>query len=273
MSDIKKNVLQIGPNGYLFFSNPGIFYFLTFEIVEIFQIRIILIKMQLKETYVFETIIQFDELGTDDVTPEETLQNISFLINNYDFSVKEESNKVKLMINSKNKASIDLLLYQGKEGTKEQKQKEQLNNMQNTIQDLLNTIMNQEQKINELKQKEENHKNLLNKIDEVTSNIKTKLDNEENNNNRPNNYRNYNRANTTQINYQNQYFDYINNNSNNPNKPNIIIQNRVVFSPYLPDNVSMNNLLSRPEYRPPPQIKKVEPKRAINLDNIENYHP
>ena len=273
MSEIKNNIIQIGPNGYLFYRNPGIFYFLTFEKVEILEIRVILIKLELNETYVFEAIVPFNEFGTNDATSDETLQNLSFLISNFDFTLNEEINKVKLIINSIDKASIDLLLYKGKEGTKEQKQKEHLNNMQNTIQNLLNTIMNQEQKINELKQREENHKILLNKIDEITSNINKKLDSVNNNNNSGSNnsfYKNYNRANTTQLNFQNPYFNSIN---NNQNKPNIIVQNRVVFSPYLPDNVNMNNLLSRPEYRPPPEIKKPEPKRTINLDNIDNYRP
>lgn len=278
-----KKIKQIGPNSFLFFFGK-LFYFISFEIIEVLNIKINIIKIEESETHIFQTIIQFDSLGTDDVCPEETLQTISLLINGFDFSINEESNKITLIINSKNKAIIELLLYKGNKDNSQTKKKEYINNMKSKIQDLLNTIMNQEQRINELRIREENHKNLLNKIEQITSNINKQLDNESKNNNynneRNNNQYNpyspynnpYNRNNRAftmrNLNYDNSKIGNINNNN-----PNIKIQTKVVYNPYMPDNTNINNLLTRPEYKPPPPKPKVEKIRNINLDNFDNYIP
>ena len=262
MSEIKRNIQQIGPNSFLFVNSQRIFYFLSFEISEIINIKINLIKMEPTETYIYESILPFNELGTDDPSPQDTLQDISFLIYNNDFEINDESNKIILVINTKNKSLIELLLYRSK-SPKVKEQKENINIMNNKIQDLLSIILNQEQQINELKQKEENHKNLINKIDELTKNMNNQLDKEQNEyqmkqKQYENNFR-HNRAMT--MNYGNNY------------KPNITVKTNVVYNPYLPDNVDVNNLLTRPEFRPPPQMPKIEKQRTINLDNIDNYHP
>ena len=69
-------------------------------------------------------------------------------------------------------------------------------------------------------------------------------------------------------NYDNSMIGNINNNN-----PNIILQTKVVYNPYFPNNTSINNLLTRPEYKPPQPKSKVEKLRTINLDQIDNYKP
>ena len=296
MSSVKRDVQRVGPNSFLFFNLPDIFYFLTFDIYEILKIKVNLIKMKPTETYVFEAIIPFNALGTDDPSPQDSLKNITYLICNKDFKIQEDLNlnKIYLSINSKNKASIELFLYnKNNTSDKDLTKQNQINSLQNKIQELLNTISMQEQKINELRQREDNHKNLLNKMEEITGNITKKLNEEKNNNsnqcnNRNNNQYNNNQYNPYSTNNNNNNFgygramtlptmNYNNNNSNlnnnNFNGPNITVTTNTVYSPYLPNNSNINNLLTRPEYRPPPPMPKVEKKRTINLDNYENYRP
>ena len=293
---IKKDVQKVGPNSFLFFQSPDIFYFLSFEIIEIIKVKVNLIKMLPTETYVYEAIIPFNALGTDDPSPQDSIKNVSFLIYKKDFTIKEDLNRFFLFLNSKNKASIELSLYNKKNpSNKESIQKSHINNLQNKIQDLLNTISMQEQKINELRQREDNHKNLLNKMDEITSKITNQLKNEENNrnnsqyNNRNNNQFNNSQYNPYNSNNNNPYstglkhtrtvtnpnMNYNNPllNNNNYNGPNITISTKTVYNPYLPNNVNINNLLTRPENRPPIPVKQPERKRTINLDKIDNYRP
>ena len=70
------------------------------------------------------------------------------------------------------------------------------------------------------------------------------------------------------FNYDNSIIGNINNNN-----PNITLQTKVVYNPYFPDNTNINNLLNRPEYKPPQSMSKVEKLRTINLDQIDNYKP
>ena len=301
MSENKKNIKMIGPNSFLFSLNQEAFYFLSFEVIELLKVKIILIKMLKTETYVFETIVPFNTLGTNDPSPQDALQSVSFLIFNNEFSIKEEMNKIILFLNSTNKASIQILPYdKNNESNKDSAHKVHINNMQSRIQELLCTISMQDQKINELKQRGENHKKLINKIEEITSKINSQLDKEQanknknqynnNNNNQYNsNYNPYNTNNnnnnpynpyntnskfqysraTTQI-YNNNY-NY--NNLNNNNNINFKTTVNTVYSPYLPENTNVNNLLTRPEFRGSLPVQKMEKKRTINLDNIGNYRP
>ena len=108
MSEIKRNIQQIGPNSFLFVNSQRIFYFLSFEISEIINIKINLIKMEPTETYIYESILPFNDLGTDDPSPQDTLQTISFLIYSNDFEINEESNKIIIVINTKNKSLIEV---------------------------------------------------------------------------------------------------------------------------------------------------------------------
>ena len=270
---IKKDVQKVGPNSFLFFQSPDIFYFLSFEIFEIIKVKINLIKMLPSETYVYETIIPFNSLGTDDQSPQDSIGNISSLIFNKDFAIKEDSNRIFLNINSKNKASIELLLYnKNNSSNRESIQKKHINLLQNKIQDLINKISMQDKKINELRQKEENHKFLLNKMDEITSKITNELKNE-NNNNFNNQYNNNNNPYNNNLKYARTLvtpnMNY-NNLNNNYNGPNITISKQTVYNPYLPNNVNINSLLTRPANRPPIPIKKVEKQTTINLDKIED---
>ena len=290
-----KKIKQIGQNSFLLFFGK-LFYFISFEIIEISKIKINIIKIEESETHIFQTIIQFNSLGTEDLSPEDTLQTISFLINSFNFSINEETDKITLMINSKNKTLIELLLYkENKDNSQTTRKKEYINNIQNKIKNLLNIISNQEQRINDLKNREENHKNMLNKIEQITSNINKQIENESNNN--YNNDRNNNQYNPYKNPYNNpynspynQYNNNIRNNNSftnrnlnydgnsmigniNNNNLNITINTKVVYNPYLPDNTNINNLLTRPEYKPFQPKPKVEKIRTINLDQIDNYKP
>ena len=289
-----KRIKQIGENSFLFFINDNkVFYFLCIENIKIHDIKIILIKIMQRETYVYESIIPFNKLGTDDPSPLDAIKNIKSIIYNNDFIMKEELNKIILSINTKKKGIIELNLYdKNKESENNFRNKNHINNMKNFINDLLSTISNQDKKIKELQQKENDHKQLINKIEEITTNISKQLININNNNNNNNNqYNNNNRDN-------NPYNPYGNNN-NNPydinsnlghlraktmnlnnnyrfdnninNNPTIKTNVNIVYNGYLPENRNINNLLTRPQGGPPQQIPKVEKKKTINLDNIENY--
>ncbi len=300
MSENKKNIKMIGPNSFLFSFNQEAFYFLSFEVLELLKVKIILIKMLKTETYVFETIVPFNALGTNDPSPQDALQSVTYLICNNDFSIKEEMNKIILFINSINKASIQILSYdKNNESNKDSAHKVHLNNMQSRIQELLSKISMQDQKINELKKRRENHEYIINKAEEITNQINIKLDKEEanknknqynnNNNQYNNNYNPYNTNNnnnnpynpyntnnnfqysrsTTQINNNNYNFNNLNNNNNINFRTTI----NKVYSGYLPDNTNVNNLLTRPEFRGSMPVQKMEKRRTINLDNIGNYRP
>ncbi len=300
MSENKKNIKMIGPNSFLFSFNQEAFYFLSFEVLELLKVKIILIKMLKTETYVFETIVPFNALGTNDPSPQDALQSVTYLICNNDFSIKEEMNKIILFINSINKASIQILSYdKNNESNKDSAHKVHLNNMQSRIQELLSKISMQDQKINELKKRRENHEYIINKAEEITNQINIKLDKEEanknknqynnNNNQYNNNYNPYNTNNnnnnpynpyntnnnfqysrsTTQINNNNYNFNNLNNNNNINFRTTI----NKVYSGYLPDNTNVNNLLTRQEFRGSMPVQKMEKRRTINLDNIGNYRP
>lgn len=184
MSENKKCIKQIGPQSFLFYINPKVYYYLSFEIIEIVKIQIFLIKILEKETYVFAANFPFNKLGTGEATPQDAIKNISFIIHNFDFIIKEEGfNKIILSINSSLKATIELFLYSrendAKKGTSN---KVLINNMKNKIDNLLITIVKQEQKISELKRKEGNQKRVLNKIGQIVNTITKKIDNKSYNN-------------------------------------------------------------------------------------------
>ncbi len=286
-----KRIKQIGENSFLFFiNNNKVFYFISFENIRMDDIRIILIKILQKETYVFEAIIPFNELGSDELSPLDAIKKIKSIIYNNDFIMKEELNKIILTLNTKSKGMIvlELNLYnKNKESGNNLSHKNHINNMQKFINDLLNTISIQDKKINELQQKENEHNILINNIEEITNNISKEMVNI--NNNIGNNNNQYNRddnpynpySNNNQFNIghlrantmynlnNNNRFD---NNINNNNNPIIKTNVNVIYNPYLPENSNFNNLLTRPKGGPAPPIQKMEKKRTINLDNIENFN-
>ena len=326
-SQESRGIKQLSQGKFLFYLNGKQIYYLTFASIDMVNIEIILIKLFPKETYVYKTVIPFQKIGTNDSSSFDALKNINFFIYNFDFSLKDEFNKIILCLNTNLKAEIELFLYnknmeKNNESMKKQLQmKKNLENMQNRMNELINITQMQNKKIFELKQKEEGQKKLINKVDEVTKkiadeyNAKYKNNNNNanniNNNNPNNNYNNpnnnYNNPNNNYNNQKNYYnkqnnmnnnYNQNNNNKNlfistrpdnypnnyNPNDSNALNMNysknkklnltvNVELRPYLPDNTSIDNLLTRPQNRYPmpqqPQLKK--PKKSINLDNIEDY--
>ena len=192
--------------------------------------------------------------------------------------------------------------------------KKNLENMQNRMNELINTIQMQNKKIFELKQKEEGQIKLINKVDEVTKkianeynakyknnnnnkNMQNKYYNNQNNiNQNNNNYNQNNIYNNQNNNYNNQNNNDYNKNNNNDMNKNLFISTRpeynknnynpndsntlnmnytknkklnltvnVELKPYLPDNTSMDNLLTRPQnmYQMP-QPQPFQQKKSIN---------
>ena len=278
MSEKKKAIHQTSPNSFLFFINPDIFYFLCFEIKEGLKIKISLIKMKIKETYVYENIVPFNAFGTNDSSPQDTIRTLLYLINDFDFMIKEELNKIILSINTKNNATIELLLFNSEKNTKkEEKYKENINNMQNRIKDLLIIIGKQEQRMNELKKNEENHKILINKLEQITTTISKKLDSNDinkkynknfyNNNNQNNINLNYNRTMSFSGNISNK--NNLNNKINN-NNTNIKTNYNTPYNPYLPVNSNTNNLLTLQPNKPPSQAPNFDKRQSNNFD-IKKY--
>ncbi len=291
MSEFKRNIKKIGLNSFLINNGNETFYYLSLESVEIIKVRVILIKMLKSETYVYEAMVQFNDFGTNDPSPQETFNNVSYLILTNNYAIKENNNRAMLFLNSKNKGSIELKLHNKNDDVnKDSIHKENINNMQNRITELLNTISMQDKKIYELKQKEENHKIIISKIEQLTNNINNQLDKEQQQQSKINNQMSGNNtiSNPYSTNNNNPYDPY--NNStfshkrtvshviNNPYSINNINGNtnvqmtiNTVYSPYLPENTNVNNLLTRTDIQGSMPVAKMEKKRVINLDSIQNY--
>ena len=303
MDKESRGIKQLSQGKFLFYLNGKQIYYLTFTSTDMINIEIILIKLFPKETYVYKTIIPFQKIGTNDPSSIDALKNLNFIIYNFDFSIKDEFNKIILCLNTNIKAQIELFLYnknmeKNNENMKKQLQmKKNLGNMQNRMNELINTIQMQNKRIFELKQKEEKQIKLINKVDEVTKkiadeynqkykNINNNNANNINNDNQNNINNNYNQNNINDMkknvfissrpeNYKNNY------NPNDSNMPNMIYPQKkklnltmnVKLRPYLPDNANMDNLLTRPQnmYPMPQQPQPFQPKKSINLDNIEDY--
>lgn len=287
MSEKKKGIHQTSPNSFLFFISPEIFYFLCFEIKEGLKIKINIIKIMIKETYVYENIVPFNILGTNDSSPQDTIRTLSYLFNNFDFIIKEEENKIILFINNKSKASIELLLYNGeKDIKKKDKYMENINNIQKRIKDLLIIIGKQEERMNELKKNEENHKILITKLEQITTSISKKLDNSDininynneknngqfNNNNYNNNTQNINSNFSRTISFSGNYSNKNNlNNIINNNNSNIKINYNSPYNTCLPGNINGNILLTHPQNKIPSKNVYFEKRQVMNLDKIKNY--
>ena len=155
MKDETKGIKQISQGKYLFFINGKEIYYITFESKDMKNIEIILIKLNPKETYVYKTIIPFQQIGTNDTSVIETLYNLNFIIYNFDFSITDEFNKIILWLNSKSQVSIELFLYnknmENAENKKQLEKKNSLEKMQDKMQELIYTIEMQNKKIIELK--------------------------------------------------------------------------------------------------------------------------
>ena len=295
-----RKIKQLYPGKFLFFINSKDIYYLIFEIIDTINIKVILIKLKQKETYVYQATVPFQKFGTNNLSVYDTFKNINFTIYNFDFSLSDEYNKIILTLNSSN-AKIELLLYNQnieKNNDNIKRQVEMKNNMEkmkNRMNELMNIISNQKKKISDLKQKEESQIKLINKVEEVTKKISEQYQSiKENNNNIPQNNMNNNNYNN-QINNNNNMkknilistrpnYNNINNNNNfnsdNSNDFNMGFKRNRMLSytvnvelrPYLPDNANMDNLLTRPQnMNPLPQQPGFDKKTSINLDYIEDY--
>ena len=273
-----RKIKQLYPGKFLFFLNSKDIYYLIFEIIDTINIKVILIKLKQKETYVYQATIPFQKFGTNNLSVYDTFKNINFTIYNFDFSLSDEYNKIILTLNSSN-AKIELFLYNQnieKNNDNIKRQVEMKNNMEkmkNRMNELMNIISNQKKKISDLKQKEESQIKLINKVEEVTKKISEQYQSiKENNNNIPQNNMNNNNYNNQN---NNNNFNYDNSNDFNMGfKRNRTLSYtvNVELRPYLPDNANMDNLLTRPQnMNPLPQQPGFDKKRSINLDYIEDY--
>ena len=273
-----RKIKQLYPGKFLFFLNTKDIYYLIFEIIDTINIKVILIKLKQKETYVYQATVPFQKFGTNNLSVYDTFKNINFTIYNFDFSLSDEYNKIILTLNSSN-AKIELLLYNQnieKNNDNIKRQVEMKNNMEkmkNRMNELMNIISNQKKKISDLKQKEESQIKLINKVEEVTKKISEQYQSiKENNNNIPQNNMNNNNYNNQN---NNNNFNYDNSNDFNMGfKRNRMLSYtvNVELRPYLPDNANMDNLLTRPQnMNPLPQQPGFDKKRSINLDYIEDY--
>ena len=290
MSESKKGVHQIDLNHFLFYNSPEIFYSLVFELVEPNKIRVILIKILESDTYIYEAEVPFTEFGTDDSSPSEALKKISYLIYNYNFVIKEDLNKANLYIKTKKTANIELFKHdQNQNQDIDLYYNEEINKLQNKIQELLNTIRMQEQKINELQKTEEAHLNMINNMEQVTKNLSIRLENLNNINNNNNNQNN-NQYSNNQYNNSNQYSNlnlfnsnqYNNNNcqyktNNNPyntiNANNPYSTNNI-NNPYNLNNNNANNPYRTQISKYPYQFNRglMGPQNS-NFNNINNNYP
>ena len=273
-----RKIKQLYPGKFLFFINSKDIYYLIFEIIDTINIKVILIKLKQKETYVYQATVPFQKFGTNNLSVYDTFKNINFTIYNFDFSLSDEYNKIILTLNSSN-AKIELFLYNQnieKKNDNIKRQVEMKNNMEkmkNRMNELMNIISNQKKKISDLKQKEESQIKLINKVEEVTKKISEQYQSiKENNNNIPQNNMNNNNYNNQN---NNNNFNYDNSNDFNMGfKRNRTLSYtvNVELRPYLPDNANMDNLLTRPQnMNPLPQQPGFDKKTSINLDYIEDY--
>ena len=310
-SSNNRGIKKLSEAKYLFFLNSKDIYYITFESIDLTNIEIILIKLCPKETYVYKNIIHFQNLGTNDCSPQDTLKNIDFFIYNFDFTISEQLNKYILTINNKSKTNIDLFLFNKNMEKNNMKKflekKNIIDGLQNRVHELISITSNQKKKIDYLKEKEKKQINLINKIEEVTNGIsnqyKNRINNINNNNNNIQqqniNNNNNNNFNNIKNNFNNQQnpekkllrtiapqrfnnnFDMDLSNKNNLNNNNMNNMNKqkqlnvtvnIKYSPYLPNNANMDNLLTRPQNIYPNQPQQNLPKtKAINLDDIQDY--
>ena len=141
MSESKKGVHQISPNSFLFFNTPEIFYYIYLDQVDTSKIKIDIIKILENNTNIFESIVNFSDFGTGDTSPQDTIKNLDFIIYNYNFVIKEEKDKINILINSKNPKNIELSLLKlnmEDENIDESNYIEQMNQMENKIKEFKN---------------------------------------------------------------------------------------------------------------------------------------
>ena len=211
MSESKKGIHQISPNSFLFFNTPEIMYYISLELVQKIKIKLIIIKITENSTNIFDSIINFSDFGTGDKSAQDTIKNLDFIIYNYNFIIKEDKEKVNILINTSNPCNLELSLhkFEEEEDDLNLNYKEQIKNFENKIKELMDIAESQEQEIFQLNQKENINLNKINTLNQQTEQLIFQLE-ERNRNNQYNNnqYNNH------------QYNGNPNNNNYNQNQSN-----------------------------------------------------
>ena len=211
MSESKKGIHQISPNSFLFFNTPELMYYITLEIIQKIKIKLIIIKIAENTTNIYDSIFNFSDFGTGDKSAQDTIKNLDFIIYNYNFIIKEDKEKVNILINTSNPCNLELSLhkFEEEEDDLNLNYKEQIKNFENKIKELMDIAESQEQEIFQLNQKENINLNKINTLNQLTEQLIFQLE-ERNRNNQYNNnqYNNH------------QYNGNPNNNNYNQNQSN-----------------------------------------------------
>ena len=211
MIESKKGIHQISPNSFLFFNTPELMYYITLEIIQKIKIKLIIIKIAENTTNIYDSIFNFSDFGTGDKSAQDTIKNLDFIIYNYNFIIKEDKEKVNILINTSNPCNLELSLhkFEEEEDDLNLNYKEQIKNFENKIKELMDIAESQEQEIFQLNQKENINLNKINTLNQQTEQLIFQLE-ERNRNNQYNNnqYNNH------------QYNGNPNNNNYNQNQSN-----------------------------------------------------
>ena len=211
MTESKKGIHQISPNSFLFFNTPELMYYITLEIIQKIKIKLIIIKIAENTTNIYDSIFNFSDFGTGDKSAQDTIKNLDFIIYNYNFIIKEDKEKVNILINTSNPCNLELSLhkFEEEEDDLNLNYKEQIKNFENKIKELRDIAESQEQEIFQLNQKENINLNKINILNQQTEQLIFQLE-ERNRNNQYNNnqYNNH------------QYNGNPNNNNYNQNQSN-----------------------------------------------------
>ena len=211
MTESKKGIHQISPNSFLFFNTPELMYYITLEIIQKIKIKLIIIKIAENTTNIYDSIFNFSDFGTGDKSAQDTIKNLDFIIYNYNFIIKEDKEKVNILINTSNPCNLELSLhkFEEEEDDLNLNYKEQIKNFENKIKELMDIAESQEQEIFQLNQKENINLNKINILNQQTEQLIFQLE-ERNRNNQYNNnqYNNH------------QYNGNPNNNNYNQNQSN-----------------------------------------------------
>ena len=211
MTESKKGIHQISPNSFLFFNTPELMYYITLEIIQKIKIKLIIIKIAENTTNIYDSIFNFSDFGTGDKSAQDTIKNLDFIIYNYNFIIKEDKEKVNILINTSNPCNLELSLhkFEEEEDDLNLNYKEQIKNFENKIKELMDIAESQEQEIFQLNQKENINLNKISTLNQQTEQLIFQLE-ERNRNNQYNNnqYNNH------------QYNGNPNNNNYNQNQSN-----------------------------------------------------
>ena len=221
MSESKKGIHQISPNSFLFFNTPELMYYITLEIIQKIKIKLIIIKIAENTTNIYDSIFNFSDFGTGDKSAQDTIKNLDFIIYNYNFIIKEDKEKVNILINTSNPCNLELSLhkFEEEEDDLNLNYKEQIKNFENKIKELMDIAESQEQEIFQLNQKENINLNKINTLNQQTEQLIFQLEernrNNQYNNNQYNNHQ-YN-GNPNNNNYNNNFGNtsYMRKDSNN----------------------------------------------------------